>query len=71
MSGNADRGDPAHRQAFEDALAYASDAAAPAGIDIVIEPINTRDMPSYFLNEFRFLFHRRRQLSRFVFDDTE
>ena len=45
MSGNADRADPTHRQAFEAALAYAADAAAPAGIDIVIEPINTRDMP--------------------------
>ena len=54
MSGNADRGVPAHRQAFEEALRYACDAAAPAGLDIVIEPINSRDMPSYFLNDFQF-----------------
>jgi len=64
MSGNADRGDPAHRQAFEDALAYASDAAAPAGIDIVIEPINTRDMPSYFLNDFPYAVETIKQLNR-------
>ncbi|WP_327672484.1 MULTISPECIES: 2-oxo-tetronate isomerase [unclassified Streptomyces] len=31
-------------------LAYAAEQAAPAGVDILIEPINTRDMPGYFLN---------------------
>ncbi|HVY18270.1 MAG TPA: 2-oxo-tetronate isomerase [Rhodopila sp.] len=31
-------------------LAWATELAAPAGVKIVIEPINHRDMPGYFLN---------------------
>ena len=31
-------------------LAYAAEQAAKAGITILIEPINTRDMPGFFLN---------------------
>ncbi len=31
-------------------LAYAAGQAASAAVDILIEPINTRDMPGYFLN---------------------
>lgn len=31
-------------------LAWATEQAAPAGIKVVIEPINHRDMPGYFLN---------------------
>ena len=31
-------------------LAWAADQAKPQGIDILIEPINTRDIPGYFLN---------------------
>ncbi len=31
-------------------LAYAAKAAQAAGLMVVIEPINTRDMPGYFLN---------------------
>ena len=31
-------------------LAYAAPLAASAGITLLIEPINTRDMPGYFLN---------------------
>jgi len=54
MSGNADAGSPSHRRAFEDSLRFACDAAAKADIDIVIEPINRRDMPAYFLNDFRY-----------------
>jgi hydroxypyruvate isomerase len=54
MSGNADRRNPADVRAYEDALRYASDAAAPKGLVIVIEPINGRDMPSYFLNDFNY-----------------
>lgn len=52
MAGLADPGDRAHRAAYEDALAFAADAAAEQGIVILIEPINGRDMPGYFLNDF-------------------
>ncbi|HTB46219.1 MAG TPA: 2-oxo-tetronate isomerase [Acetobacteraceae bacterium] len=31
-------------------LAWAAEQAAPAGVKLVIEPINHRDMPGYFLN---------------------
>jgi hydroxypyruvate isomerase len=31
-------------------LAYAAEQAAAVGVDILIEPINGRDMPGYFLN---------------------
>jgi hydroxypyruvate isomerase len=31
-------------------LAWAAGRAAAAGVDILIEPINTRDIPGYFLN---------------------
>jgi 2-dehydrotetronate isomerase len=38
------------RRTFVANLAWAAEAAAPAGIELLIEPINTRDMPGYFLN---------------------
>jgi hydroxypyruvate isomerase len=31
-------------------LAWAAEQAAASGVDVLIEPINTRDMPGYFLN---------------------
>ena len=31
-------------------LAWAAAQAAPRGVDVLIEPINTRDIPGYFLN---------------------
>lgn len=34
-------------------LAYACDAFAPHGIEVMIEPINARDMPGYFLHSSR------------------
>jgi hydroxypyruvate isomerase len=40
----------AMRAAFIANLAWASELAAHAGIELLIEPINTRDMPGYFLN---------------------
>lgn len=54
MSGLADRADPAARAAYADSIRYACDHAGPAGIDILIEPINGRDMPGYFLGDFNF-----------------
>ena len=54
MSGHADRNDPAAREAYANAIRHACEAAAPLGVDILIEPINGRDMPGYFLNDFGF-----------------
>lgn len=39
-----------HRAVYLQNLAYAAEQAAVDGITIMIEPINTRDMPGYFLN---------------------
>ena len=40
----------AMRSTFLANLAWAAELAAPAGVALLIEPINTRDMPGYFLN---------------------
>lgn len=39
-----------HRETYLRNLAYAAREAAPLGITVVIEPINTRNIPGYFLN---------------------
>jgi hydroxypyruvate isomerase len=39
-----------HRAVYLENLAYAASEAQKAGIGIVIEPINTRDIPGFFLN---------------------
>ena len=39
-----------HRAVYVRNLAYAAKEAASAGVTIVIEPINTRDIPGFFLN---------------------
>jgi len=54
MSGHGDRNDPRALAAYTAALRHACAAAAPLGIDILIEPINGRDMPGYFMNDFGF-----------------
>ncbi|AQV93792.1 hydroxypyruvate isomerase [Cupriavidus necator] len=38
------------RATYLDNLAFAASAAAAQGLTVLIEPINTRDMPGYFLN---------------------
>ena len=40
----------AHRAVYVRNLARAASVAATAGITVVIEPINTRDIPGFFLN---------------------
>lgn len=52
MAGNAPSDHPAHLQAYEGAVKFAAQRAASNGVAIVIEPINRRDMPAYFLNDF-------------------
>ncbi|HEX8596455.1 MAG TPA: 2-oxo-tetronate isomerase [Pseudomonas sp.] len=39
-----------HQAVYLENLGYAAEQAAKAGITVLIEPINTRDMPGYFLN---------------------
>lgn len=54
MSGHGRRDDPEAVAAYTDSIAMACAAAVPLGIEIVIEPINGRDMPGYFLNDFNY-----------------
>ena len=47
----ADRADhAAHAACYQANLAWAAAQAAPLGLAVLIEPINTRDIPGYFLN---------------------
>jgi hydroxypyruvate isomerase len=46
----ADQPRAAHRDVYVKNLAYAAQCAASADITVVIEPINTRDIPGFFLN---------------------
>lgn len=54
MAGIANRGERAAIEAYYKSVAWAAEFFAPHGIDIVIEPINARNVPGYFLNDFGF-----------------
>lgn len=54
MAGLASRHDPAAAAAYARAVAWAADRLAREGVDLVLEPINRRDMPGYFLDDFAF-----------------
>jgi hydroxypyruvate isomerase len=54
MAGIADRKDPKAVAAFRKSVAWAAEFLAGEGIDVVIEPINSRNVPGYFLNDFGF-----------------
>jgi 2-dehydrotetronate isomerase len=54
MSGLANKANEPAVAAYRKALEFTCEAAAPHGINIVIEPINARDMPGYFLSDFSF-----------------
>lgn len=52
MAGVADPRDPRARAAYADALRHAVDVLGPEGVDVLIEPLNARDNPGYFLADF-------------------
>lgn len=52
MAGIADAADPVHQQTYREALAFVADAAGEKDITLLIEPLNGRDMPGYYLNSF-------------------
>ncbi len=54
MAGMADRNDPKAAASYRSAVAWAAERLAETGLTLVIEPINGRDMPGYFLNDFPF-----------------
>ncbi|WP_288585028.1 2-oxo-tetronate isomerase [uncultured Methylobacterium sp.] len=52
MAGMADRNDAAARDSYRRAVAWAAERVGREGLDLVLEPINARNMPGYFLNDF-------------------
>ena len=52
MAGIADADDPEAQQSYRENLAYAADKLGEHSIDLLLEPINGKDMPGYFLNDF-------------------
>lgn len=52
MAGLAPSDQPTAIATYRDNLKRAADATGESGIGLVIEPINRRDMPGYFLNDF-------------------
>lgn len=54
MAGIADRHDPKAVDAFRRSVAWTAETLAKENIDLMIEPINPRDVPGYFLNDFGF-----------------
>ncbi|HVV41798.1 MAG TPA: 2-oxo-tetronate isomerase [Nitrobacter sp.] len=58
MSGLADRHDPKALAAFRKSVTHAAEFFAPHGIDVVLEPLNMRNAPGYFLNDFDFAHDR-------------
>lgn len=52
MAGLASSSDPRALVAYQGALELAARKLGEAGVDLVIEPINGRNMPGYFLDDF-------------------
>ncbi|WP_026621003.1 2-dehydrotetronate isomerase (plasmid) [Ensifer sp. WSM1721] len=52
MAGLADPSDGEAATCYRRSVAFAAERLAEIGIDLVIEPINGRNMPGYFLNDF-------------------
>ena len=54
MAGICDRSNERAVDAFRRSVDWAAHFLGDYGIDVVIEPINARDVPGYFLNDFEF-----------------
>src|SRR4051794_14246345 len=52
MSGHNDPADSVANATYRANLHYAAEALGPMGVQILLEPINGRDMPGYFMNDF-------------------
>ncbi|MGU3540434.1 2-oxo-tetronate isomerase [Methylobacterium sp. A54F] len=52
MAGLADKRDPEVRAAYRRSVAWTAERLAREGLDLVLEPINGRNMPGYALDDF-------------------
>jgi hydroxypyruvate isomerase len=53
MAGIVDSHDAKSAEAYRTATAWVADRVGREGVELVIEPINNRNMPGYYLNDFR------------------
>ncbi|WP_375463995.1 2-oxo-tetronate isomerase [uncultured Methylobacterium sp.] len=51
MAGLAEADDPRAIESYRRAVAWTAERVGRAGIDLLLEPINGRDMPGYFLSD--------------------
>ncbi|MGE0750232.1 MAG: 2-oxo-tetronate isomerase [Variibacter sp.] len=54
MAGMADRGSKEAQASYRRAMTYAAEKLAAKNLDLLLEPINGRNMPGYFLNDFHY-----------------
>jgi hydroxypyruvate isomerase len=54
VAGLADRDDPRAVAAYKKSVSFAAETFAADGIEVMLEPINNRDIPGFFLNDFDF-----------------
>jgi hydroxypyruvate isomerase len=52
VSGRADRNDPAAAAAYKKSVSFAAETLGADGVEVMLEPINPRDIPGLFLNNF-------------------
>jgi 2-dehydrotetronate isomerase len=52
VAGIAERSDPRALTAFRRSIEFAAATLGPDGIEVMLEPINNRDIPGWFLNDF-------------------
>lgn len=64
MAGLAPPQDPAALAAYESAILHTCDRVGEYGVDVLLEPLNTRDVPGYFLNDFNVAAALIRRLAR-------
>jgi 2-dehydrotetronate isomerase len=54
MAGLVPKSDAAALRRYRDAITRTAEAFGPMGIDILLEPLNSRDVPGYLLDDFDF-----------------
>jgi hydroxypyruvate isomerase len=54
MAGIANRDSPEAASSYETAVTYAAEQLAQHGVELLLEPINARSMPGYFLNDYTY-----------------
>ena len=52
MAGNAAADDPRNAACYRENVGWVAERLGREGLGVVLEPINGRDMPAYFLNDF-------------------